>query len=919
MKLRDTYTQAQHHQHMPSKSKSDVIAHAHARAEVHVSQDEEPVTGKQRRKKKAQNDMGKGVGVFQGVGEVEDQDQQARSNENEARMKMLASQLAQQRAAIRTEREKHFKMQAHLSEVQSKLEVSRNEMRAAQSDLSTFKREKDNLLAEASGNQKQMHDLRVQLTATNNELSETLVVQEQTLALQPAIERLEGMLQGLLRRFQHWQQEVERLIQLERISNLSMSEANAQYRLLEEDYLELQAKYYGMESRFEDSQVHLEILNDRIREISESHAAQEAALQSEVHNGKVAYEEICGTLERQETELRLMVKRFALRTKAHTKWRALVHHTKMCRGIAVRRAHMKKLYAAASIWRAWKMIYLQCRNMIERKDYWREKGSLAEILRRQALHRSVRTCFERFKGLCTGKKLGIQAVHFVKYVRERKLWRHLLQRWRAHVICQNFVGYVPRPSRLFEFQIFRNTDLRMSVLLSKQVHQRVAAYSRARRIRELSIFLESWAVVKKISRVESAVAQKVVARFNENQDRRCVKRTVVYWARVCFSPGTDCRCETMMWARIGAKRLRLQQAGSRLLIAVSLIGRCKHLKEYLACRALRYGSERLVSFVFMAWALVAKTSSRELAQAEQSADHLSVKAKIVQLESANAQLKNEVEQREQHAFLWEHRHEAAAELALRISTIHANAELMFNCFMALRSVTRWRVRCAAAVQRSHNERLFFLLSDVLQQWVRVAVSSQVHTCTESLEMERSSVNTLAQWHAAARHEQEACRASVHHIAAALSQLGHDCKQEFTALPVILSRLTEDQRSHLINYREQLERVRFRLDARSDLLERWLEMRQIKRAMQQGLIAWAQICKRNQQSKRVIMLQRSFDNWRQVSAGQKTAPTHVRTRTHQHTFDAHAHAHTHKSLMTFTAIVNSLCVRAVDWRWNWMHR
>jgi hypothetical protein len=377
----------------------------------------------------------------------------------------------------------------------------------------------------------------------------------------------------------------------------------------------------------------------------------------------------------------------------------------------------------------------------------------------------------------------------------------------------------------------------------------------------------------------------------------------------------------MMWARLGAKRLRLQQAGSRLLIAVSLIGRCKHLKESLACHALQYSSERLVSFVFMAWALVAKTSSRELAIAEKTADHLSVKAKVVQLESANAQLKNEVEQREHHVCLWEHRHEAAAELALRISNTHANARLIFNCFMALRSVTRWQTRCVAAVQRSHNERVFFLLSDVLQQWVRVAVSSQVHTCTESLEMERSSVNTLAQWHAAARHEQEACRASVHHIAAALSQLGHDCKYEFTALPLILSQLTEDHRSHLINYHEQLERVRLRLDARSDLLERWFETRQIKRAMQLGLIAWAQICKQSQQSKRVIMLQRSFNNWRQVSAGQQTAPTDVRTRTHQHTFaaHAHAHAHTHRSRMTVTEIVNSLYVRAVDWRWNWMHR
>jgi hypothetical protein len=74
-----------------------------------------------------------------------------------------------------------------------------------------------------------------------------------------------------------------------------------------------------------------------------------------------------------------------------------------------------------------------------------------------------------------------------------------------------------------------------------------------------------------------------------------------------------------------------------------------------------------------------------------------------------------------------------------------------------------------------------------------------------------------------------------------------------------------------------------------LLERWFETRQIKRAMQLGLIAWAQICKQSQQSKRVIMLQRSFNNWRQVSAGQQTAPTDVRTRTHQHTFAAHAHA------------------------------
>ena len=771
------------------------------------------------------------------------------------RMKILSSQIAQQKAVARTEREKYSQMQAHLSEIHLKLEVSQNELRATKYDLSTLKTEKDTLVKETSVTERQIHDLSSQLTTTNTELAATLNAQEQMLALHPSIERLEDMLESSVRSLQHWQQDVERLKQRDRISALSLSEANTQYQLLEDDYLELQAKYYDMESRFEDSQVRLEILHNGVTEMSASHA-------------------------NQETALRLMPERITLRTRALSKWRAVLHHKKVSRRIAVRRAQKKRLNAAAFVWRAWKMFYLQRAKMIERKDYWREKGSMAEIIRRQSLQRIVRMCFEQFKAVRKGKKLLSEAAHFLKYVCERKLRRQLLQRWRAHVFCQNYVGYVPRPSRLSKFQIFQSADLRMAMMLSKEVSQRVAAYSRARRNRELSFVLQSWAVVNKASRVESAVTQRVVARFGENQGRWCVKRALVYWARLCFSSGLDGGClEPMIWAKVVAKLLRRQEAGSRLLLAFSLTGRCKCLKESLAGHALRYDFERLVSDTFMGWSLVAKASSRELAMAEQTADHLSVKARMLHLESANALLESEVEQRGQHLCLWEHRHEAAAELSLRIGTRQSDYELIFTCFMALRSVSRWRARTAAVLQRSCNERVLYMLSDILQQWLRVAVSSQVRTCAESLEMERSSVNTLAQWHAAARHEQEAWRSLVHRIAVELSQLSQDCQQEFTGLPLAFSQLTVDHQSEVTNYREQVTRVRFRLDARSVLLERWLETRHAKRAIHLGLIAWTQIWRQSQQAKRTVVLQRSFHQWRQVRFGQQKRRVPVPTHSH----------------------------------------
>ena len=138
--------------------------------------------------------------------------------------------------------------------------------------------------------------------------------------------------------------------------------------------------------------------------------------------------------------------------------------------------------------------------------------------------------------------------------------------------------------------------------------------------------------------------------------------------------------------------------------------------------------------------------------------------------------------------------------------------------------------------------------------------------------EGGSVNAFAQWrqgHVAALLEQEAGRVShkawcvsVEEIVVALSQVGRDCELELTALHVVLSRLTEDHRSHLLSCRERLERGGFLVDVRAAMLERWLATRQKQGAMQLGVVVWAHYCQYSRLAKRLILLQRCFSSWGQ---------------------------------------------------------
>ena len=137
------------------------------------------------------------------------------------------------------------------------------------------------------------------------------------------------------------------------------------------------------------------------------------------------------------------------------------------------------------------------------------------------------------------------------------------------------------------------------------------------------------------------------------------------------------------------------------------------------------------------------------------------------------------------------------------------------------------------------------------------------------EGEGGSVNVLAQCrhgHVAALLEREAGRVSqeawcvsVKEIVVALSQVGRDCKQELTALDVVMSRLTEDHRSQLLSC---WERGGFLVDARAALLERWLATRQKQGAMQLRVVVWAHSCKYSRLAKRLILLQRCFSSWGQ---------------------------------------------------------
>jgi hypothetical protein len=170
------------------------------------------------------------------------------------------------------------------------------------------------------------------------------------------------------------------------------------------------------------------------------------------------------------------------------------------------------------------------------------------------------------------------------------------------------------------------------------------------------------------------------------------------------------------------------------------------------------------------------------------------------------------------------------------------------------------------------------VSEWTPNWDPVTVSmppNMESTVMRGEDGEGGSVNVLAQWrqgHFAALVEQEAGRVSqdawcvsVEEIVVALSEVGRDCKLELTALEVVLSRHTEDHRSHLLSCRERLQRLErggLLVGARAAVLERWLATRQKQRNMQLRVVVWAHYCHYCRLAKRLILLQRCFSSWGQ---------------------------------------------------------
>jgi len=789
-----------------------------------------------------------------------------------SRIEILSAQVARRKAAETMQRQKYVEMQTQVSGLLETLQDSQKDVRSARAEISTMVIDKDYLQAQIASAQEQAETrvavldaqlqvmqtqkdhMHVMLREQRNELADTLAAHQDFFALQPSIEFLEGGMKEALRVVHDWQREVERVRQSDRMSVLTASQASIHCQLLKEDFLKLQARYNTMEAMYEESQVQLEMLNAGVKVISENHAEMEQALHSEVSSGNLAYAEMRETLVRKEMETIHSSQVAVLQTRALAKWRAQVRHIKVCRGVAVRRAQSKKLQAGAFVWRSWKMFYLQRRKMIDRHDYWKEKGALAEILRRQDGQRFVRTCFARFAQLCRRQKLLIE----VKYVRQRKVLRHHTHRWRAQLACRKGLGFVPRPARLLQFQSLQNVELQMAMMVGKHLNQCLLDVSRARRMQLLATVVESWNVLNKTSRVEHAVTHRVVERAHWNQGRRCMERSLVHWRKLGTAPVTAATCATTnasvcVWPRFATRMLGQHDTSTQLVDVMHAHRRCTRLQHALAARAARYGNHSLVSDAFLAWALVAKASVHELQRAEQNASHLTTKAKVSQLESVGAALQADLLQRQHLLDSWTKCH----DLSRRNVTRHSNETLVLNCFVAVRCLVRWRRRYSTLVDRMCDAHCEHLLTDLLQQWVRFTVASQLQTSKEHLDLERCSVNTLAQWHATARSEQDSSRVS-------LMQLLNDMTVSLSHLSTEYQDQVRELHTHVdAELRGVDTNMTCLLDSRKTLLETWLARRHVRLVKAGRFDSWAHTSNKRGALKRRAVERRLFDAWRQV--------------------------------------------------------
>jgi len=817
-----------------------------------------------------------GSNPFSDIGDENTQPPNTSSIMTGSRIEILSAQVARHKTAETKQRQKYVEMQTQVSDILETLQDSQKDVRSARAEISTMVINKDYLQAQVASAQEQAETrvavldaqlqvmqtqkdhMHVILTGQSNELADTLAAHQDFFALQPSIEFLEGAMKEALRVVHDWQREVERVRQSDRMSVLKASQASIHCQLLQEDFLKLQARYNTTEAMYEESQVQLEMLNAGVKVISENHAEMEQVLHSEVSSGNLAYAEMRDTLVRKEMETIHSSQVAALQTRALAKWRAQVRHMKVCRGVAVRRAQSKKLQAGAFVWRSWKMFYLQRRKMIDRHDYWKEKGALAEILRRLAGQRFVRTCFACFAQLCRRQKLLIEAVLFVKYVRQRKVLHHHTYRWRAQLACRKGLGFVPRPARLLQFQSLQNAELQIAMMVGKHLNQRLLDVSRARRMQLLSTVVESWNVLNKTSRLEHAVTHRVVERAHWVRGRRCVERALVHWSKLGTAPATAATCATTnagvcVWPRFATRMLGQHDTSTQLVDVMHAHRRCTRLQHALAARAARYGNHSLVSDAFLAWALVVKASVHELQRAEQNASHLTTKAKVSQLESVGAALQADLLQRQHLLNSWTKCH----DLSRRNVTRHSNETLVLNCFVALRCLVRWRRRYSTLVDRMCDAHCEHLLTDLLQQWVRFTVASQLQTSKEHLDLERCSVNTLAQWHATARSEQDSSRVSL--------------MQSLNDMTISLSHLSTE-------YQDQVRELHTHVDAelrgldtnmtcllesRKTVLETWLARRHVRLVKAGRFDSWALTSNKRGALKRRAVKRRLFDAWRQV--------------------------------------------------------
>jgi len=777
-----------------------------------------------------------------------------------AQVQVLQVLVSQKTAEAETARDSNSDLQAELQELRGRTDALVREKHAAEQERDFFARELQMLVQSpvtATGGQRsasEIIDLQVGEVAALVAKRKTATEMERKLcdSLKTDIAELQAKLSDAKAGMRSAKAEV---VGMAREKEQLLAEAEARCEILEDDFRQLQARYYEMDEKYQAAQVRLDMLNSGVEVMSESHANLEHALQTEVSSGNLVYQELQEALLQKELEVAHSIEDAALKTRALTKWAMAFRHRRVCRGIAAHRAHGKKIHAKALIWQCWVLFWKQNAKMISRQDYWQEKKVIAK---RRALQRLLCACFRIFRCHVNNTYLQIDAVRRMARFRGSRVLVHVLYSWHTFVRCYKSIGFVPRPSRLARDRLksLLEAGCAIAALMSRHVAEKLCAYTSMRRASSLVGVLEAWNIVIKANRIENAVVQRVIERAGANQGRRRVKSAILHWRKVGTTsavaqedqakaasgknpferktprilPSAGSK-EEWAWSRFLSKLLAQCDSHLQLAASFKLHGRCRRLQHALSDLAAGSHSKILLLDAISAWSQFAKQAARGLSEAQKDADYLSAKSQLLDLQAHTQKLEAQGLKRE-----------LQFNKLLRVAAGKSAANGLAAAFIAMHTFTRWRSHVVVFVARLREESCLYTLASFFWHWRLVAVLSRKQSCQEALEMERLSVNTLAQWHAQARFEQDSQHVVLAQVTTVLSNLAEEHRTELRALHTHL-------RSHL--------------QARNEAVDSLLGRLECRRAKKLGFASLMRNVREMARAKRKTMARRTLAGWRQV--------------------------------------------------------